>query len=388
MSDDHGRRRNDAVHAPVLPGPNTSPGARLAGLDGLRGIAVLCVLLLHTGYFLIPSVDAALLPGGFLGVDLFFVLSGFLMTNILLERKQTYTRFYVRRAARIFPALYLLLLADLLYTWATTHGLVGTLRSDVLIASGLGNWGGQLRTTLPYALGQTWSLGVEEQLYLLWPLVLILVCRARPGWIGRLCLVGIVAAFAIKLGMLQAGIPTQHIYVQTEARLDDFLVGALVATVWNRRRAPIRHLPALTCLAGAIFVAGLTQAHDNSRWLYEGGFTLMAACCGILLYACLHRVTVTRFAESRPLRAAGRYSYAIYLWHLLIFLALDHFLPHSTALRTVLALGLVLSASVISTRLVEEPLRRLVAARTRKPTISVAAQETAPAVAFASLPAR
>jgi peptidoglycan/LPS O-acetylase OafA/YrhL len=323
------------------------------------------VLLFHAGYFLVPSVEANLLPGGFIGVDLFFVLSGFLMTNILLEPKHSYRAFYARRVARIFPALYVFLLADLVFIWATGPGVVSRLRSDALIALGLGNWGDHLRVVLPFDLGQTWSLGVEEQLYLLWPLALITLGRRDPRTVSRICLVGIGAAFVIKFAMFKSGVPTYHIYGQTEVRLDDFLAGAFVATLWVRRTAPIRHLRPLALLAAAVFITALAVAHPyTSKWLYEGGFTAIAIAGAFLLYASLHEVQGTGFLAGRLLRTAGRYSYAIYLWHPLVIVAANRFIPHSVPLRVLATVVVLGGVSVLSTKMIEEPLRRLVAART------------------------
>ena len=344
-------------------------GSRLPRLDGLRGVAVLCVILFHTGYFLIPSVHAGLLPGGFIGVDLFFVLSGFLMTNILLGHRQAYRSFYVRRVARIFPALYLFLLADLGYAWATHLGLAGRLRSDLLIGSGLGNWGSPLGITLPFDLGQTWSLGVEEQLYLLWPLVLVLLARGDARRAGRLCLLGIGAGWACRLAMFKAGIPAPEIYGQTEVRLDDFLAGGFVATLWVGGAPPIRRLRPLTVAAVAGLGVALAVAHPyTSPWMYEWGFTAIAIGCAVLVYAGVHQSAGTGILASTPLRAAGRYSYSAYLWHPLVILGANHLLPHPLGAKVVVAAAVLITVSFISTRFVEEPLRRLAARRTgRRP---------------------
>jgi peptidoglycan/LPS O-acetylase OafA/YrhL len=341
---------------------NPTSSARFFRLDGLRGIAVLCVLLFHAGPFLIPSVAPNLLPGGFLGVDLFFVLSGFLMTNILLGRKQSYGRFYIRRLARVFPALYVFLGVQIIYWWAIGGGFLRSVGPYALIASGMSNWGSAFGVTLPFSLGQTWSLGVEEQLYLLWPLVLILIGRRDPQRLKRLCLVGIAGSMVIKILLLHAGMPTPEIYAQTESRLDDFLVGALVASVWHTDTRPIPYLRPLTALAAGFLGFSLLISHPfTSRWLYEGGFTLVAISAGILLYACLHEGAGTGITATPFLRATGRYSYSIYLWHPLVFFAVSKSIPHATGARVVSAAALLVTISVLSTRLIEEPLRHIAA---------------------------
>lgn len=341
-----------------------NPNARLVRLDGVRGLAVLAVLLFHAGPFLIPSVAPSLLPGGFLGVDLFFVLSGFLMTSILRDPKRSFGRFYVRRVARIFPALYLLLAVNFVYATLTRTGWMAGSKMYGLIALGLGNWGAPLGVVLPFSLGQTWSLGLEEQLYLIWPLVVVLIVRDNPRLMRFVCIAGIAGSLVFKLAMFHSGAPTEQIYLETPARLDDFLVGALVATVWQsgagrEHRRPFRGLGPLSVLSVGFLGWCMFAAHPYaSGWLYEGGFTAVAACCGILLYACLHETRGTGLCAWPPLRAAGRYSYAVYLWHPFLFLALDRSIPHDTPVRALLAAVLVLVISVASTRVMEEPLRR------------------------------
>ncbi|HMC38504.1 MAG TPA: acyltransferase [Acidimicrobiales bacterium] len=341
---------------------------RLVRLDGLRGVAVLSVVLFHAGSYLVPSAAPNLLPGGFLGVDLFFVLSGFLMTSILLEPSQSYGRFYVRRVARIFPALYVFLAGYLLYTWAEGGPGVTGIRSYVLIALGMGNWSPSVGTTLPFGLAQTWSLGVEEQLYLLWPLVVVLYGRTRPNRLRHVCVVGIAGSLVLKALLWHHGVPATQIYSRTDARLDDFLVGAFVATLWHGREHRIapRHLGGLTATAGAFLAVCLAVAHPySSPWLYEGGFTAVAVCCGIILYACLHRTAATGFADSRALRSLGRYSYAAYLWHPAVFLGAAQLLPGDLFVRVAAATVALAAVVVASTRWVEEPLRRLASRPTR-----------------------
>ena len=347
-----------------------SPNARMVRMDGLRGVAVLAVLLFHAGPFLIPTVAPRLLPGGFLGVDLFFVLSGFLMTSILLDPTRSFGRFYGRRVARIFPALYILLAANFVYAQVTGASWMAGAKMYGLIALGLGNWSSPAGVTLPFSLGQTWSLGVEEQLYLLWPVVLTLIVRDNPRRLRFLCLAGIVGSLVFKLAMYRSGAPTDHIYLETPGRLDEFFVGALVATAGRTGAGqpirPFRGLGALTVLAAAFLGWSMFEAQPYaSGWLYEGGFTAVALSCGILVYACLHETRSTALLTWRPLRTVGRYSYAAYLWHPFLFLVLDRSLPHDTGARAVFAAGLLVVISVVSTRAVEEPLRRLAHRPTR-----------------------
>lgn len=338
-------------------------------LDGLRGIAALSVVLFHAGAYLAPTVAPNLLPGGFIGVDLFFVLSGFLMTSILLEPGQGYGRFYARRVARIFPALYVFLAAQWLYARVTRSMAVGW-RVYALIGLGSGNWAPQVGTILPFNLAQTWSLGVEEQLYLVWPLVLVLFGRRHPDRLKWLCVAGIGVSLVAKLAMFRAGLPAVQIYGQTDARLDDFLAGALVAVLWHRgvrtARPPRARLLLLgpTVAAGAFLAFTLAIGHPySSAWLYEGGFTAVGLACAVLLYACLRQAPGTGILATRPMRALGRYSYAEYLWHPLVFLAVARAIPGDVTTRVAAGLTVLAAVSVMSTLCVEEPLRRWVSRR-------------------------
>ena len=339
----------------------STSGSRLVRLDGLRGIAALSVALFHAGAYLTPTLAADLLPGGFIGVDLFFVLSGFLMTSILLEPSQGYGRFYVRRVARIFPALYLFLAAQWFYTWVT-HSTATGWHTYALIGLGSGNWAPQVGSILPFSLAQTWSLGVEEQLYLIWPLVLLLFGRRHPDRLKWLCLAGIALSLGAKLVMFRAGVPAVHIYGQTDARLDDFLAGALVAVLWSRRSDATgsNRIPAALAVPAVGFL-GFTLAVGHpysSAWLYEGGFTAVGLACAVVLYACLRHVPGTAVLGTRPLRSLGRFSYAIYLWHPLVFLAVARAVPTDLPVRVLVAVAVLISVSVMSTVYVEEPLRR------------------------------
>ena len=359
----------------------STPGTRLVRLDGLRGIAALSVVLFHAGAYLLPSVVPDLLPGGFIGVDLFFVLSGFLMTSILLEPGLGYGRFYVRRVARIFPALYLFLAVQWLYTWMT-HSTGAGWRAYALIGLGSGNWAPQVGSVLPFNLAQTWSLGVEEQLYLVWPLVLLLFGRRHPERLKWLCVAGIGFSLVAKLAMFRAGMPAVHIYGQTDARLDDFLAGAFVAVLWHRKAGTERSARPVTALsvpALGFLAVTLAVGHPySSAWLYQGGFTAVGLACAVLVYACLSHVPGSGILATRPLRSLGRFSYAVYLWHPLVFLAAARAVPGDVAVRVLLAVAVLAAVSVLSTVYVEEPLRRaasrLLARRSRPaPAVALAA---------------
>jgi len=215
----------------------TATGPRSSGhvpaLDGMRGIAVLLVLLFHLR---VPGFRA-----GFIGVDLFFVLSGFLITSLLLEEIRRTGRvsvpaFWARRARRLLPALVLVLLVVGIVTWATaTYTERASIRGDLLATTGyVANW--HLISTSTYftdigvdsPLEHTWSLGIEEQFYLVWPLLVFAVAalaiRPRNG-VAVLALLGATAS-AVALALLWSPVAVERAYMGTDARIFEPLLGA------------------------------------------------------------------------------------------------------------------------------------------------------------------
>ncbi len=368
-------------------------------LDGLRAVAVIAVLLYHAG---LTSV-----PGGLLGVDVFFVLSGFLITGLLLdERRRTGTvrlgRFWGRRVRRLLPALLVLLVATVAAApLLVTADRLQSLRDDALASLFyVGNWrfaySGQSyfeRFTDPSPLLHLWSLGVEEQFYLVWPLLVLLVGgglvrrrrRAAPEGTGttrrpgrRVALLAAVLALgstALLAGLHHAGVSTSRLYYGTDTRALALLVGALTACVLpragrprprhRRRRAAERALPVAMTLLGVAGGTGLVYAFltvdGQDARLYDGGFGAVALAAAALVVAVVAapRAPVARLLGLAPLVGLGRVSYALYLWHWPVFLVLD---GKRTGLAGPALLGLrcavALAFAVASYVLVERPIRR------------------------------
>src|SRR5262245_21094061 len=196
-------------------------------LDGLRAVAVMSVLLMHGG-----------MPGfhwGYIGVDLFFVLSGYLITSILL-REQLRTgqisllSFYQRRALRLFPALAVLCIVFLAYAFFVLRDPTQGLREIVVVALYLSNWTRAAGLNFPEWLGHTWSLAIEEQFYLLWPLVLLAISAARRPIPLLLAVAGaIVAVSCWRLTLVMHGASTDRLYNGTDTRADALLMGVALA---------------------------------------------------------------------------------------------------------------------------------------------------------------
>jgi peptidoglycan/LPS O-acetylase OafA/YrhL len=346
-------------------------------LDGVRALAVTAVLLFHGG---VPF-----LPGGFLGVDAFFLLSGFLITSLLLAEHAASGRirlgaFWGRRARRLLPALLVLLVAVAVAgRYLLPPVELGQLRGDEFAALGyVANWrmifrgsGYFAQTAAPSPLQHTWSLGIEEQFYLLWPLVVVGLLRLR-GDIGRVMLfalaVGGAAASAVAAAAWYRPDEVNRAYFGTDSRAQALLIGCALAVVLARGRvghaASDRRHPWLGALAllGAITVGLLwTQATGTDGWLYHGGLTVAAlGVAAVLAHAVVSPGSPTaRLLALAPLVWLGRISYGVYLWHWPLFQFVN-------AERTGLAgaallwlrLALTVGVAVLSYVLVELPIRR------------------------------
>ena len=344
----------------------------LPGLDGLRALAVMAVLVFHA--------DPSWLPGGYLGVEVFFVLSGFLITTLLLrewrrEGTISLTAFWGRRARRLLPALFVLLVATLSFALLFEADEVVRLRKDTLAALAYAtNWflifGDQpyfATIERPSLLQHLWSLAVEEQFYLLWPVAFVALMRVGGA---RLAFV-ITAGGALGSWLLgawlwdPAGDPSR-VYYGSDTRAGGLLAGAALAFALAGARVGTAHRRSwdIDMLgAGAIGALGLMawQIEGTSPFLHRGGLTLTAALTATLLFATVHPGAnlLTRALEAPGLRWLGTRSYGIYLWHWPIFMVTrpGQDIDLEGAQLFALRLVLTLAAAGISYRLIEEPIR-------------------------------
>ena len=338
-----GARRTSAPSVDATPG---SSGAHVLALDGLRGLAILLVLFRHTSWRMEPVTDAGMaLYGamrlGWIGVDLFFVLSGFLITGILVDSKggdHYFRNFYVRRSLRIFPLYYAFLAGFFLLlpllTSAEASGLQTLRENQPWLWGYLTNVLVSIEGTQAAPLGMThlWSLAVEEQFYLVWPAVVLWCDRRRLisvcVWMGVAALAVRVAVVATQGGGDVAG------YMLTPARMDTLAFGALLA-LWIRDPRARAHLfrwarPVSAALAGALLL--LMVSHRGLPQLGAGiqtvGYTLIALLSSALLAMVLaapDRSPLRRLFETGWLRSLGKYSYGMYVFHYpLLILAARH----------------------------------------------------------------
>jgi peptidoglycan/LPS O-acetylase OafA/YrhL len=330
-------------------------------LDGIRAVAIACVLLAHTIGF----------SEGFVGVYLFFALSGFLITTLLLEEharegRVSFPDFYRRRALRLLPALFAVLAAFLAYAVLESLYRGGSLDRAIFgVVAGLGYFSNialaaetEPGTGMPSALRHLWSLAIEEQFYLLWPPVLFLVLGGRR----RLALVAlgilVVLAAVQQTWLYLDGASEQRIAYGTDTGSTSILVGCVLAvalTTVARSRLEASGVW-VTPLAIAGFLALLfVNAHGSS--LFSVWVLALALCCACLILRALDdRSVLARALSLRPLVFLGRISYALYLWHLPIYVVLG--LGPSAELLDIPALALALGCATASYYFVEVPFLR------------------------------
>ncbi|MGZ8437590.1 MAG: acyltransferase family protein, partial [Candidatus Limnocylindrales bacterium] len=355
--------------------------SHLSGLDGLRAIAVLAVLAYHAGF------DQA--QGGFLGVEVFFVISGYLITALLLaEHRRTGRidpiRFWLRRARRLLPALFLLLAVTLAFAMVVVPEEIARLRPDALAALAyVTNWhliaGDQSYFETigrPSLFMHLWSLAIEEQFYLLWPLALaVLLAAGRRAGLA-VTVVGAIGSAVWMAVLFQPGGDPSRLYYGTDTRLTGLLLGAALAFVWvpavatgdgggaMPRLWSSRRVGRLVDVLGIVGLAGLAwffiAADAYAPFLYRGGLAVVAIATVAVIAAAVHpRSRLGPLLDIGPMRWIGTRSYAIYLWHWPIFAltrpGIDVGLDPGPLL--VVRFGLTAVAAELSFRFVEAPIR-------------------------------
>jgi peptidoglycan/LPS O-acetylase OafA/YrhL len=278
-------------------------------LDGLRGFAILLVLADHSGIGIASGA-------GHLGVTIFFVLSGFLITTLLLEERARYghvnlRRFYWRRALRLLPALGALLAAVALVMGLA--GRAGEIAGDVFPALFYYmNWS-VVAGNNPGLVGHTWSLSIEEQFYVIWPvalLVMLTIGRGRMAWVSWLLLGAALTAIVLRILVWAGPGGYYRAFEGTDARMDALAMGCLLAVFFSRR--PIRVPPALMAVLAAAIPVILWTTNDESMATFGLALTALAAA-GLVAGAATGGVE--KVLGWRPLAYLGIISYGLYLWH-------------------------------------------------------------------------
>jgi peptidoglycan/LPS O-acetylase OafA/YrhL len=344
-------------------------------LDGLRALAVGAVFAYHLSY--------GWASGGFLGVDAFFVLSGFLITSLLLaewRRSGTiaFRSFWIRRARRLLPALLLVLVAVAIYAATSVPSdQLGQLRGDGLATLFYGaNWRfiatGQSYFTLfttASPLRHMWSLAIEEQFYLVWPLVAF-VClrlvRGRRWLLAAVCGVGAVASSLVMAWVYSPANPSRA-YYGTDSRAQLLLIGGLLAVAlarWSPRAATTRAAVSCVGVAGIAYCFwAWAEISDTASWMYRGGYFVFGIAVAAVITSVVQpdrpRFLLRRALSLAPVVWVGRVSYGLYLWHWPVIVYVT---PERTGLAgwrlALLRVGLTVAIATVSFYLVELPIRR------------------------------
>lgn len=382
----------DLRAADVPAGPTAAGGFRLThlpALDGLRGLACLLVISFH----LYPET----VSGGYFGVDIFLVLSGFLITTLLLQEWDDTGRidlkcFFARRVLRLMPAFVAMLAtcwivaccrvpADELarYTKALFLNLIGQsnrvdLMGDCLVA--------------PYA--HTWSLAIEDQFYLLWPTIACaaLTQNVSRRWMVFLVVLGITGCAGARIWIALNGRGGPEMYIGLQNRADALLLGCLISmlAVWNMlpRGRWFRIVLRLAAICSwALLVFACRYAAPQAPYLFRGVLTLFAIGAAV----CILDLVIGRprilcwLLENRALRGIGRLSYGLYLWHWPVLIVVYNFVPPKTdpnffawfCILRVIALLCFLAVAFLSYQVIEKPFLRLRPGRRTRSDVAPAA---------------
>jgi len=337
-------------------------------LDGLRGIAILVVMAFN-GHML-------WMQGGFVGVDIFFVLSGFLITSILVQGYQRNASiglkdFYVRRALRLLPALFVLVLFCIGYALflQPADKAVDTLKGVLYTIFYVANWA-QVPPNPPGIgpLSHAWSLSVEEQFYIIWPLLLMGLLKLKNKGLVLAILSTLIAVSVIcSIWLWYAKVSYFRMYFGSDTRAHELLIGCVASLLmsWGVFHRLTRlgwafHLASVISLAGILL--SLFLVRYNAAFVYNGGFTLI--CLGtalLILDLVLFPSVLSRCFEFRPLVWIGKISYGLYLWHYPIFEASRRFFEGrmNPVFFEVIGVGGTFLAATASYYLLERPFLRL-----------------------------
>lgn len=300
------------------------------GLDGMRAIAVMAVIAYH--------LNLGFIPGGLLGVGMFFVLSGYLITDILLSQWQLHGRialgdFWLRRARRLLPGMLMMTAVVMIWLLFTDPSRLAALRGDII--SGIlyiSNWWYIFHHVSyfesfgpPSPFGHFWSLAVEEQFYIVWPLILIasIALFKRKGWL----VVFIVVVAELSAGTMailyDPDLDPSRVYYGTDTRAFALLAGAALAVVWPSRKLSASiaakgrmMMDAVGVAALGVLVVMLLTSSEYDPSLYMGGMALQAVATTVLVAVLAHPASLlARVIGAKPLRWIGERSYGLYLWH-------------------------------------------------------------------------
>jgi peptidoglycan/LPS O-acetylase OafA/YrhL len=339
-------------------------------LDGIRAVAITLVVVGHVAFFLAPAWNGRVIRSGFLGVDLFFVLSGFLITTLLLQRhdreRHPIGTFWERRALRLMPALLGLLTVNLAVAVIYDGSVGNALRSIAVALTYTTNWAELHDIQISKYVLHFWSLAIEGQFYLVWPLVLFGLMRVGASRRQVIAVIAVIVVGVIVWRGVLWERPTEWIrlYLRTDARADSLLVGAALALlpydeIGARIGSATRSLLGFAGLAAFFLCAQVL--HPWSDFLYLGGFTALAVVAAVVILVALQPGSAVYAALAwTPVVLLGRISYSLYLWHLPVFWVMaDNTDSWPVAARVVVGVSAAVLLATASYLFVERPALRL-----------------------------
>jgi len=354
-----------------MPEPIEGSKSYIPSLDGIRALAVLAVICYHLGY--------GWAQGGLLGVDVFFVLSGYLITDLLLSehRKNGFIRlksFWLRRARRLLPALFVMLFIVLGWVTLFNQAQLPQVKSDLLPATFYySNWWFIFEHVSYFAkfgppspLGHLWSLAIEEQFYLIWPLIIILTLKITKSKkvLGIITCMGIVASACEMAVLYQPYVDPTRLYDGTDTRAFALLLGALLA-IYRPRDKKIAISQNSLLWVNTVGIAALIglllmfwQTDEYSAFLYQGGMLLTSVLSALMIIIAVIPDTYLAKSLSNPiLKWIGQRSYGIYLWHYPIITLTTPYNSQPNLLRSILQVAVSFACAALSWEYIEEPIR-------------------------------
>lgn len=357
------------------PDNSTTRRRYMPGIDGLRALSVIAVIAYH--------LDLNWAPGGLIGVGIFFVLSGYLITDQIIQRWKQDRRFdlkdfWIRRARRLLPAMFVMLFVTAMWLLLFDRSRLAALQGDFLSSTlYFNNWWLIFHDVSyfesfgpPSPIGHLWSLAIEEQFYFIWPLVIIVGLRLAPQR-GKLIVMCLTGAFLSALAMAliyQPGVDPSRVYYGTDTRAFALLIGAALALAWpsqNLTDKISRRSRYILDFSGAIglitLILMIWRTNEYGQFLYYGGLVLVSILSAIVIAVLAHPASrLAKIMGCKPLRWIGVRSYSIYIWHYPVIILTNPTVDTGgfDGFRVLFQLGVSLLLASLSWKYIEEPIRQ------------------------------
>lgn len=345
----------------------------MPGLDGLRAIAVIAIIVFH--------FNPHLLPGGFLGVDTFFIISGYLITTILLhEYRQTgtihFVQFWLKRIKRLFPAVFFMLLVVFNYCLFFQPQMIEQLKKDMIAAFlYLSNWWyifdkvDYFKSFDPRPLQHLWSLAIEEQFYIVFPVILFIMLSLRSKKLVLFFFMMTALCSGVWMAILyHPGVSISRLYFGTDTRLQTILLGVMLAFIWPAHR--LRKNASISIRIAVSFIGFIAIAmlfisffiiKENTPFLYQGGFFVLGVITLFIIASVVYPKSWPGQLLSMPfLTTIGKYSYSLYLWHYPVIILMNSYFKRTGVPYYIYGIEAVIMIffAVISYHFIETPFRR------------------------------